>query len=175
MGRPYRNRMMRKGSRLPGAGRALARRSTHETLRHRSMRISGALHMDSFPKFHNEIGVPIVRIGCREFKCIGDIWRRCRTTLTSEGLSRLSAGHHRPNAVSPFFYLTMQSKKPNQNPFSLHITIHGLQWLTNLKAIRARAMWTSATYFWSLSAVGDAILLPPRTTVSFQSLFKVAG
>jgi uncharacterized Zn-finger protein len=28
--------------------------------------------MESYPKFHNEIGVPIVRIGCREFKCIGD-------------------------------------------------------------------------------------------------------
>ncbi len=23
-------------------------------------------------RFHNEVGVPIVRIGCREFKCIGD-------------------------------------------------------------------------------------------------------
>ena len=23
-------------------------------------------------KFQNEVGVPIVRIGCREFKCIGD-------------------------------------------------------------------------------------------------------
>jgi uncharacterized Zn-finger protein len=30
------------------------------------------ISMDSYPKFHNEIGVPIVRIGCREFKCIGD-------------------------------------------------------------------------------------------------------
>jgi uncharacterized Zn-finger protein len=28
--------------------------------------------MDGYPKFHNEIGVPIVRIGCREFKCIGE-------------------------------------------------------------------------------------------------------
>ena len=28
--------------------------------------------MESHPKFHNEVGVPIVRIGCREFKCIGD-------------------------------------------------------------------------------------------------------
>jgi uncharacterized Zn-finger protein len=28
--------------------------------------------MESLPKFHNEGGVPIVRIGCREFKCIGD-------------------------------------------------------------------------------------------------------
>ena len=27
--------------------------------------------MQSYPKFHNEIGVPIVRVGCREFKCIG--------------------------------------------------------------------------------------------------------
>ena len=28
--------------------------------------------MERYPKFHNEIGVAIVRIGCREFKCIGD-------------------------------------------------------------------------------------------------------
>jgi uncharacterized Zn-finger protein len=28
--------------------------------------------MENYPKFHNEVGVPIVRIGCREFKCIGD-------------------------------------------------------------------------------------------------------
>jgi uncharacterized Zn-finger protein len=34
--------------------------------------LSRALQMESYPKFHNEIGVPIVRIGCREFKCIGD-------------------------------------------------------------------------------------------------------
>ncbi len=27
--------------------------------------------MESYPTFHNEVGVPIVRIGCREFKCIG--------------------------------------------------------------------------------------------------------
>ena len=30
------------------------------------------LQMESYPKFHNEVGVSIVRIGCREFKCIGD-------------------------------------------------------------------------------------------------------
>ena len=30
-----------------------------------------ALRMQSYPKFYNEIGVPIVRVGCREFKCIG--------------------------------------------------------------------------------------------------------
>ena len=35
-------------------------------------RLSRALQMESYPKFHNEVGVSIVRIGCREFKCIGD-------------------------------------------------------------------------------------------------------
>jgi uncharacterized Zn-finger protein len=28
--------------------------------------------MERYPKFHNEVGVSIVRIGCREFECIGD-------------------------------------------------------------------------------------------------------
>jgi uncharacterized Zn-finger protein len=28
--------------------------------------------MGSYPKFQNEIGVPMVRIGCHEFECIGD-------------------------------------------------------------------------------------------------------
>ena len=28
--------------------------------------------MERYPEFHNEVGVAIVRIGCREFKCIGD-------------------------------------------------------------------------------------------------------
>ena len=35
-------------------------------------RLSRALQMESYPKFHNEVGVSIVRIGCREFKCIGE-------------------------------------------------------------------------------------------------------
>ena len=29
------------------------------------------LQMQSYPKFQNEIGVAIVRVGCREFECIG--------------------------------------------------------------------------------------------------------
>jgi len=36
-----------------------------------SGRLSRELQLESYPKFHNEVGVPIVRIGCREFKCIG--------------------------------------------------------------------------------------------------------
>jgi uncharacterized Zn-finger protein len=34
--------------------------------------LSHEQRMESYPKFHNEVGAPIVRIGCREFKCIGD-------------------------------------------------------------------------------------------------------
>jgi uncharacterized Zn-finger protein len=36
------------------------------------MHLSHATRMESYPNFHNEAGVPIVRIGCREFKCIGE-------------------------------------------------------------------------------------------------------
>src|SRR5207249_10653368 len=36
------------------------------------LHLSRAPPMESYPKFHNEAGVPIVGIGCREFKCIGD-------------------------------------------------------------------------------------------------------
>jgi uncharacterized Zn-finger protein len=28
--------------------------------------------MESYPKFHNEIGAPMVCIGCHAFECIGD-------------------------------------------------------------------------------------------------------
>jgi uncharacterized Zn-finger protein len=28
--------------------------------------------MESYPKFQNEVGALIVRIGCNEFECIGD-------------------------------------------------------------------------------------------------------
>ncbi len=30
--------------------------------------LARALQMETFPKYHNEVGVLIVRIGCREFK-----------------------------------------------------------------------------------------------------------
>jgi len=36
-----------------------------------SRALSSAMEMDSSPKFHNEVGATIVRIDCREFKCIG--------------------------------------------------------------------------------------------------------
>src|SRR5258706_375591 len=53
------------------------RSSTRSTIHARHFassigRLSRALQMESYPKFHNEVGVPFVRIGCREFKCIGD-------------------------------------------------------------------------------------------------------
>jgi hypothetical protein len=42
--------------------------------------------MESYPTFHNEVGVPIVRIGCREFKCtsaLGINRRKITHTSTS--------------------------------------------------------------------------------------------
>src|SRR5947209_11098879 len=72
MGTFYGNRTTRKGRRSPGADRALARRSMHGTFASSLGRLTRALQMESYPKFHNEVGVSIVRIGCREFKCIGD-------------------------------------------------------------------------------------------------------
>src|SRR5258708_21974680 len=71
MGTFYGNRTTRKGRRSPGADRALARRSMHGTFASSLGRLTRALQMESYPKFHNEVGVSIVRIGCREFKCIG--------------------------------------------------------------------------------------------------------
>jgi hypothetical protein len=61
-----------RGRRSTGADRAP--RSTIHARHFASSigRLSCALQMESYPKSHNEVGVPIVRIGCREFKCIGD-------------------------------------------------------------------------------------------------------
>ena len=41
------------------------------------------MRMESYPKFHNEVGAPIVRIGCREFKCMGISRRKIIRTSTS--------------------------------------------------------------------------------------------
>ena len=75
----YGNRKMtREGRRSPGAKSIVtcgaSPRSTIHARHFASSigRLSRALQMESYPKFHNELGVPIVRIGCREFKCIGD-------------------------------------------------------------------------------------------------------
>ena len=57
------------------ARRVLIEPSLDEPARHFASSIGSlrrALQMEGYPKFHNEVGVPIVRIGCREFKCIGD-------------------------------------------------------------------------------------------------------
>ena len=65
------NRTTREGA----AYRVLIEPSLDDHARHFASsigRLSRALQMESYPTFHNEVGVPIVRIGCREFKCIGD-------------------------------------------------------------------------------------------------------
>jgi uncharacterized Zn-finger protein len=65
----YGNRTTRDGRRSPGADPASldARHFTSSI-----GRLSRVLQKESYPTFHNEVGVPIVRIGCREFKCIGN-------------------------------------------------------------------------------------------------------
>ena len=39
--------------------------------------------MENYPKFHNEVGARTVRIGCREFKCLGTNRRKITHTSTS--------------------------------------------------------------------------------------------
>jgi uncharacterized Zn-finger protein len=69
----YGNRTTRDGRRSPGADPAsLDDPCTALYITSSIGRLSRALQMESYPTFHNEVGVPIVRIGCREFKCIGD-------------------------------------------------------------------------------------------------------
>ena len=63
----------------------------------RSPGLSRALQMESYPKFHNEVGVPIVRIGCREFKCIGG----------------------KPPQDHPHVYLNMGDANENRSPVLL--------------------------------------------------------
>jgi uncharacterized Zn-finger protein len=48
-------------------GRVLKRQQ--EYLRAKRQR---ELRMESYPKFQNEVGAPMVRIGCHEFECVGD-------------------------------------------------------------------------------------------------------
>ena len=43
--------------------------------------------MESYPKFHNEVGVSIVCIGSREFKCIA----YCRPGNETAGITDVSA------------------------------------------------------------------------------------
>ena len=74
----YGSRTMRERRRSPDANRWVTCGASYRwTIHARHFassigRLSRALQMESYPKFHNEVGVPIVRIGCREFKCIGD-------------------------------------------------------------------------------------------------------
>jgi uncharacterized Zn-finger protein len=63
------------GRRLPGANRWCSEPSLGDpptALASSIGRLNRELRMESYPKFHNEVGAPIVRIGSREFECIGD-------------------------------------------------------------------------------------------------------
>jgi uncharacterized Zn-finger protein len=62
--------------------------------------------MESHPKFHNEGGVPMVRIGCREFKCIGD----------------------RPPQDHPHIYLNMGDASESSAPIALRYSVSIRAW-----------------------------------------------
>lgn len=69
--------------------------------------------MQSYPKFHNEIGVPIVRVGCREFKCIGA----------------------KPPQDHPHIYLNMGDACEIVSPIALRYTVSIRAW-AHMKLIR---------------------------------------
>src|SRR5215510_14394308 len=91
-------------------------------------RLSRALQMESYPKFHNEVGVPIVRIGCREFKCIGDkppqdFLRRRLLSLSSACMLAPQRESRRtpplialPAKPKPNRPAARQRKRPRRNP-----------------------------------------------------------
>jgi uncharacterized Zn-finger protein len=66
--------------------------------------------MESYPKFHNEVGVPIVRIGCREFKCIGDKPPQDHPHIY------LNMGDASENIASPNPAASWQARRPSGFP-----------------------------------------------------------
>ncbi len=57
--------------------------------------------MESYPKFHNAVGVPIVRIGCREFTCIADSDDVARLKRDNAAQGFLDDAAHRNEMMSP--------------------------------------------------------------------------
>src|SRR5271168_713506 len=69
--------------------------------------------MQSYPKFHNEIGVPVIRVGCRELECIGAL----------------------PPQDHPHIYLNMGDANEIVRPYALRYSISIRVW-TQMKQIR---------------------------------------
>src|SRR3954464_1569091 len=88
--------------------------------------------MESYPKFHNEVGVPIVRIGCREFKCIGD----------------------KPPQDHPYIYLNMgDASERSAAPIALRYSVSIRAWV-HTKLIRQIVLTVTWTELPSCSASG---------------------
>src|SRR4029077_8621163 len=92
-------------------------------------RLSRALQMESYPKFHNEVGVPIVRIGCREFKCIGD----------------------KPPQDHPHIYLKLGDASESSDPIALRYPASILVW-AHRKLIRQSVHTVIRTEFECIDA-----------------------
>jgi uncharacterized Zn-finger protein len=108
--------------------------------------------MESYPKFHNEVGVSIVRIGCREFKCIGD----------------------KPPQDHPHIYLNMAMLVRSAAPIALRYSVSIRAW-GHTKLIRQIVRTVSWTKLKSSNAA-SLVMLPAanqRQAPSCRSLGAV--
>ncbi len=85
--------------------------------------------MESYPTFHNEVGLPIVRIGCREFKCIGD----------------------KPPQDHPHIYLNMGDASEISCPYFLRYSVSIRAW-AHTKLIRQIVLTVTGTELKSSNA-----------------------
>jgi uncharacterized Zn-finger protein len=108
--------------------------------------------MERYPKFHNEVGLPIVRIGCREFKCIGD----------------------KPPQDHPHIYLNMGDTSEIAAPIALRYSVSIRAWV-HTKLIRQFVLTVTWTELKSSNAA-SLVMLPAanqRQAPSSRSLGAV--
>ena len=78
--------------------------------------------MESYPKFQNEVGAPIVRIGCHEFECMGD----------------------KPPQDHPHIYLNMGDASDIVCPYALRYSVSIRPW-AHAKLIQQNVLTVTST------------------------------
>jgi uncharacterized Zn-finger protein len=92
--------------------------------------------MESYPKFQNEVGAPIVRIGCHEFECIGD----------------------KPPQDHPHVYLNMGDGSDIVCPIALRYSVSIRSW-AHAKLIQQNVLTVTSTESKS-SKIASLVMLP---------------
>ena len=92
--------------------------------------------MESYPKFQNEVGAPIVRIGSREFTCIGD----------------------KPPQDHPHIYLNWEMLARSSAPIALRYSVSIRPW-AHAKLIRQIVLTLTRTELKSSNAA-SLVMLP---------------